>query len=196
MNRFPSNWLLPGLKQLSLYFYGQKTAALLICAMCFSALSPNSMGLESDKSQPITIQADYAEISEAVGTAIYQGNVQLNQGSLQIYSDRIVVFSNDKKKVEKVVATGSPASFEQQLESNKPKVVAKANDIEYQPLNSKLILSHQAELTQGDNLFEGERIEYNIKLQILNASGDIDSAKDGTKPKTRVKMVLPPPTEE
>lgn len=184
------------MKSAKVQAYSIKTVSLTVAALfCLILCIPMTHALESDKSQPITIQADFAEISEAVGTAIYQGNVQLSQGSLQIYSDRIVVFSNDKKKVEKVVATGSPASFEQQLESNKPKVVAKANDIEYQPLSSKLILSHQAELTQGDNLFKGERIEYNIKLQILNASGDVDSAKDGKKPKSRVKMVLPPPTE-
>ena len=163
------------------------TLLLLLCA--------NSLALESDKTQPITIQADFAELNESIGTAIYQGNVQLSQGSLLIHSDRIVVFSNSKNKVEKVVATGTPASFEQQLESKKPKVVAKAHDIEYQPLASKLILSHNAELTQGENRFEGERIVYNIKQQILNASGDLDATNEDNKPKTRVKMVLPPPTE-
>ena len=66
-------------------------------------LSANSLALESDKTQPITIQADFAELNESIGTAIYQGNVQLSQGSLLIHSDRIVVFSNSKNKVEKVV---------------------------------------------------------------------------------------------
>jgi len=165
--------------------------AFTLAALSLFGLCTHSFALDADRSQSITITADFAELNEGAGTATYQGEVELKQGSLQIFSDRIVVFTDEEQKVRKVVATGTPASFSQKLRTDKPAVVAQANDIEYQPLANKLILSHQAALTQGENRFEGERIEYDIERQILNAQGNTGTADT----KQRVKMVLPPPTE-
>ena len=42
------------------------------------------LGLDSDRDEPIHIEADRAMLDEKEGTSIYEGNVQLRQGSLRL----------------------------------------------------------------------------------------------------------------
>lgn len=149
--------------------------------------------MESDREQPIQIQADSAELNEGKGVAVYDGNVILEQGSLIIRSHTLTVFT-EQKKVNRVLATGAPATYQQKLEEDKPEVKAQANVIEYHPRSNTLVLTEGALLTQGENQFQGQRIEYDINKQILSAVGNTSTDNSG-KNKQRVKMILPPSTE-
>lgn len=153
---------------------------------------PSVFAIDSDREKPIQIQADSAELNESKGIAVYDGNVILEQGSLVIHSRTLTVFTQNKK-VSRVLATGAPATYQQKLEEDKPEVKAQANVIEYHPKSNTLVLTEGAFLTQGENQFEGQRIEYDINQQILSAVGNTKSS-DSQKPKQRVKMILPPST--
>ena len=47
-----------------------------------------ALGLPSDREQPIHISADKALRDEKKGITVYQGNVEMNQGSLRIEAVR------------------------------------------------------------------------------------------------------------
>ena len=72
------------------------SAWLLIVAACASAL-------DSDREQPIQIEADEAVRDEMVGETRYEGNVVLTQGSLRITADRIAI-RHDAKGADAILA--------------------------------------------------------------------------------------------
>ena len=69
---------------------------------------------------------------------------------------------------------------------------AEAEKISYQPQQEKISLQGRAKLHQGANVFEGENIQYDLKHNVLNASGASANNPDKASSSQRVKMVLPP----
>lgn len=159
----------------------------LFAAFLFLPLS--SYALDNDQQQSITIQADSATFNATNNQAIYQGHVELTQGSLTLTSDTLLI-QNSNAGVQSLTATGNPASYSQQLTADKPLVKATAGKVIYYPHEQKIELFSQAQLRQGDSLFQGDHITYDLKQRILSASGNADSKN---KSSGRVKMVIPPP---
>lgn len=151
------------------------------------------MALESDKYQPIDVSADSAVLDDKAGKALYRGNVLLTQGTLKIIAEQLTIQAGSEGKVEKVIATGDQAQFEQTPNENDKPIEAQANTIEYFVANEKIILIENARVVQNDNLFEGNIIEYDIREEKLQAHGQAlnGDSEDGTG---RVKMILQPQT--
>ncbi len=149
--------------------------------------------LESDQRAPIEIQADQAELNETDQTARYLGNVELQQGTLRIVCDELLIVNTDAG-ISKVHATGSPAQYEQTLDENQPPLQAQALEIIYIPQDGKIVLKEQASIKQSGHVFEGYRIEYDINKQLLSASSSQnDKGSHNSNPtKNRVKMTLQP----
>lgn len=144
--------------------------------------------LESDRKQPIEINADQAELDEAKGEAHYMGNVVLTQGSLLIKADSLTIKADDKNQIQRVTAQGKPAEFNQTPEEGKPPVVAKAKLIDYYVAEEKLVLQQEAIVVQNDSTFQGSQIQYDIRNHRMQASST--GTKQGNS--ERVKMILPP----
>ncbi len=155
----------------------------------FFMLPITSYALDADQQQSITIQADSATFNATNNQAIYQGHVELTQGSLTLTSDTLLI-QNNSAGVASLTATGSPASYSQQLTPDKPQVKATATKVIYYPHEQKIELVTQAQLRQGDSLFQGDHITYDLKQRILSASG---TAEGKNKSAGRVKMIIPPP---
>lgn len=167
---------------------------LPVAAMLYGLglLSSNLQALESDRHKSINIQADHAELSELNGRAVYTGKVELTQGSLNIRCDVLVVHT-ENGAVNKVEATGAPANYMQQLDNNQPVVEAEAVSIVYLPANEKVLLQQSAKLRQGNNIFEGDQIEYDLHQQRLSASQNPKKPLENSTGK-RVRMTLQPQT--
>ena len=56
--------------------------------------------LESDQRQPIRIQADKAVITDKEGLSVYEGNVIIVQGTLQINAEIVEIKSQDRTILE------------------------------------------------------------------------------------------------
>lgn len=162
---------------------------LLTLSSCLTFMQ-SAQGLENDKDQLIEIEANSAEFSEETGTAVYKGNVELSQGSIYIQSDSLTII-NSEAGVSEVVAVGAPARYQQQMELTKPLIKAKASKIIYYPQDENIVLTGKAQLKQGDKLFQGEKIKYDLKANVLNAEGSITEPGKPTQ-QNRVKMVIPP----
>lgn len=155
-------------------------------------LSPFTWALPEDRTKPIEIEADRAELDELQGYTSYTGNVIVTQGTMVIHCDEIKTFSN-KDGLIKAIATGNPAHYQQVIEIDKPMTHAYAKTITYLAVERSIFLQDDAKLEQDGNTFTGKEIVYNIDSRTMNAkankTGD-NVSKDSTK--DRVHMIIQP----
>lgn len=155
-----------------------------------------SISLPSDWDQEMVIQSDRAELDRKTGMVIYEGKVELTQGSLKIQSERLLVIM-DNNQLKQAVAEGKPASYQQQVSAGKPLTHAKAQRIDYYADSRELAFTGSAELKQGNNLFSGETIRYQLDNERVTASGSEPANPDSpqsTQPTERVRVVIQPNT--
>ena len=143
-------------------------------------------GQSGDRSQPIQIEADQASLDENTGVSIYTGNVRLSQGTLKLGGDRMTVSLEDDA-VDKVVLTGSPASYSQRPEGEDTDQQAEAGRIEYQAGSQRMILQGNARIWRDESEeFSSNRIVINLRDNTVNAGSDT--------PDGRVRIILQPKT--
>lgn len=151
-------------------------------------LSPLLNALPGDAQQPIRIKADSAERNEKTGQTIYDGNVIIVQGSLQITADKVVI-EGGASSIKSIRATGNPAHLQQQPRQDQSKIHARGDTIFYH-LERKLVeLIGEASLIQQGSTVSGERIDYFIADQVVKAHSDTGSSNKTT----RVEVVIPAP---
>lgn len=163
-----------------------RTSLLTLLAVFFA---PAALALPDDQAQPIHVESDRAERDGQKGIMIYEGDVQLSQGSLKIRADRLTIHTNAENQVRRVVAEGSPAHFEQQPEEQDQPIAAQANTIRYEVDVEQLELLTNALLEQGNASMSGNRIDYDMAAEVLKAEGDTSTDRP------RIEMVLPPQSE-
>lgn len=170
-----------------------KFATALTFALLTGAFSATVAALASDKEQPIHISSDRAERNDKQGLTTYSGAVQMDQGSLRILADKVVIHSVDNQ-VSKIIATGKPAHYQQQASIEQQLVIATGNTIEYLIDGEKIHLIDNASLRQDDGTtMTGKRINYDIKESVVKAEGNSNNTADN-KP-DRIHMVIPAKTD-
>jgi lipopolysaccharide export system protein LptA len=148
--------------------------------------------LSSDQDQLFHIQADGAEIDETTGTSIYRGRVTVDQGSMHIAADEIVIRTHDRQVIQIIARMNKNseglAHYEQQPDDDGELISADAREINYMIQEEKLHLTGSARLHQLPNQFEGELLQYDVKQGIVNLKGSITpDNKSG-----RINMTLNP----
>ena len=137
--------------------------------------------LPSDSSKPINIEADHAQLDDSSGITQYKGNAVLTQGTLRINGDIITFHYNEKKQLTKIVAQGELAKYQQVQNLGEEPVYASAQLMEYHAAAEKIHLIGRGKIRQSTDEFNGNRIEYDIKRNIVNAyakSAAIGNNKD------------------
>ena len=163
--------------------------SLRICLIVFIALQAGLSIAQDDPLLPITIQADRATVSEALGRSEYLGNVIIEQGLLKITADQVILTSREKE-LESIRAISddgdrSPARFEQAATKTRPLIAASAASIEYHILTETLLLTGSAQLKQGADIYQGNSLSYNL------AKGLFKVESDGTKD-NRINLIINP----
>lgn len=138
-----------------------------------------AQAIDLDSSQPIQIESDSAIIDDTQGYSEYSGNVLIIQGSTRLEADHISVSTIDRV-ISQIVAEGKPARFKQQS-SQDDTTTGEANKITFTASDSVLVFNGAAKLSQTNNSFSGERIEYDIMQKAIRAQGDESTG-------TRVKI--------
>jgi lipopolysaccharide export system protein LptA len=145
-----------------------------------------ALALQSDRQQPVFIEADQADMNDQKGISIYRGHVSLTQGSMALTCDVLTAYhAAETRSLSKAVAEGAPAHFRQRPSADKEEVVATAPRMEYLVDKQLVYLLDKAEVTQGRNIFRGKRIEYNINDNQVHA-------ESGPTPGDRVRVTLFP----
>jgi lipopolysaccharide export system protein LptA len=157
-----------------------KRFALLVLLVLAPLQAP---ALDSDREQPIEVEADRLEIRELENISIYEGNVKLVQGSLQINSDRLVIHFDENQELTLLEMTGKPARF-RQLDNAQQEMLGAGEQIDYIESQSLLELRVDASFSHVGDLIKSELIRINTQTNAIEAGG--------TQAEDRVKMVIKP----
>ncbi len=149
-----------------------------------------SLTLAQDlREEPIYIESDSLKIDDIKGISTYQGNVVFRHGPDTVKADKVVIYTEQRKDVKKIVATGKPARFDRYAELLEDQSWGEAEIIEYYADKALVIFNKEAKFQQGDNQFSGNRVEYELDKKLVKAGKSV--AGEG-----RIKMIIHPPGKD
>lgn len=158
-----------------------KPLHLSLLALVLAA--PQALALKSDTQQPVYINSDTQQVDMKSNQVVFEGDVSLKQGSINIDADRIVVTRDPKTEaIKQIQAFGKPAKFSQLMDDGKT-LSGQAAELDYRISTDELTMKGQAQLAQDNNTIKGSSIRYQIGKQKLVA----DSSKE-----ERVTTILQP----
>ena len=158
------------------------TAARIIALVLLLLPVGAPRALPTDSEQPISVEADNLEIRDNDHISIYDGNVKLVQGSLEIDSDRMVIHFNAANELVLIEMTGSPVHF-RQLDDERREMLGEALRIDYHQSESLLEMRESAWFSHAGDRIESDRIRVNTRDNSIQAGGESDQ---------RVKMLIQP----
>lgn len=145
-----------------------KSGWALALAFAFAPMVANA--LPEDRSQPIQLQASRGQIDQKTGVSVYEGNVVISQGSMRLAADTATIYIKDGG-FQRMEATGKPVTLRYRPTANKPEIQGVSQRVEYNVDSAKVIMSGGARLTQGQDVFTGDRIEYDLQGDVVRARG-------------------------
>ena len=171
----------------------------LFCLL-FAGLTPVlTHALTDDKNQPIEITADHFSGDEVKQTAVYSGNVVVNQGSMHMTGARLELRIS-AKGYRQADVQGGPARFKQRRDPKTPGIDewmhAHAKHIVYDEEHDTITLSGDARLSRTENgtekdFTQGERIVYDMRNARSIVEGGVVDGK-----RQRVSTVIAPRTKD
>ncbi|MCL1114612.1 MULTISPECIES: lipopolysaccharide transport periplasmic protein LptA [Shewanella] len=135
----------------------------LLCVLSFSV-----MAKQGDLKQELKIAAASQSADIKNNQIVFYGPVTITQGTININADELRAFTPENSTSKRLIATGKPATFSQELDDGKIGT-ASANEISYDLATTTLTLTGNAKLDQAGSQVTGNRIKYNIKGQELLA---------------------------
>jgi lipopolysaccharide export system protein LptA len=166
---------------------GGASAIIGLFALLTLSISNIAYALPSDKNEVTRGSADKLTVDQKNGIATYSGAVEIQQGSLIITADKIVIHTGTDGAVNKMIATGSPAKFKQQPDVAQGVITASANKITYTPNKEHLLLVENASLEQDGAVMSGPQIDYDLVKEVMRAAGN-NQGNTGD----RINIVIPP----
>lgn len=143
---------------------------ILLPASIILALLPYSlMALETDRQQPLEVNADSTDGTLGDGTATLKGHVEIRQGTLLITAD-IATVEKVEGRVRKFTLTGMPVTLQQEIEEE-GLVAAEAATVEYVVATGIVTLSGAADVEHPQYQISGEVLEYDLNTQHFKGSG-------------------------
>jgi lipopolysaccharide export system protein LptA len=162
-----------------------RTTATTLALIALLALAPvAALATDSDRGQPIVIDADEVEMDFRTGLRTYRGNVRVTQGSLNITGDRLVLHYLDDELEKSLVygQSGRPATFRQRPQGADEDVYGEGRTIEMNEITNTLILTTDAVLIQGDATARGDTIVYDLvneRLVIRGGAQQVSGTENG-----------------
>lgn len=147
-------------------------------------MAPVAIALDADSEQPMFVEADAAELDDAQSLSLYLGNVEVQQGSMRILADEVLVHHHPNRQPRKIIAIGQPVHYRQLMDNDPEEVRARALRMEYETESEEITLIDEAVLTQGEDRFASDRIVYNRITQRLTAG---TSARGRERVKIRIE---------
>jgi len=164
-------------------------AATLLLACAVPALAERA-----DREKPINIEADRISVDDVKKVQIFEGNVILNQGTLQIRSNRIVV-TQDADGFQKGSAIGGAnglARFRQKREGKDDFVEGEGERIEHDARNEKTEFFVRGWVKSGADEVKGNYISYDALTEkyVVTSGGETKSATGAAQ--ARVRAIIQP----
>ena len=154
---------------------------VLLLGLC---ISDPVAALKEDENQPLYIESDAAELDDKQSISLYIGNVEVEQGSMRIFADEVLVHHRPNRQPQKIIAVGNPVRYRQALDDDPDEVNGHARRMEYEADRDEITLIDEAELTQGEDRFASDRIVYNRITERVTAG---TSAQGRERVKIRIE---------
>jgi len=165
----------------------QTIKTLFFALLCAAQLASPAHAEKADRDKPVNLEADVVTLDDIKKVSVYQGNVILSQGTLMLRADRVQVTQN-ASGLDKLSATGRPATFRQKLDGRDEFIDGFADRIEYDSADSQLEMIGQAQLRRGSDELRGAQISYNANTEFYKVVGQ----PDAKTPAGRVRAVIRP----
>lgn len=167
----------------------------LSLSLILLGLSCGVSSLETDRDQPIEIEADAGELDDIKNISIYTGNVITIQGTIYMTGDKMTVYYTEDGEMDYLVMNGRPATYKQLPDDSSVYDYAEALTIEYYELKEYSILIEEALVTKEGLRFSADRIEYDTRLSQVKGWSNKTSPNASTEKATpakkeRVKIII------
>ena len=165
--------------------------AVIVIAAC--ALPAHAE--KADREKPLNVEADRVSMDDINKVQIFEGNVVLNQGTLQLRTARLVV-TQDADGFQKGVATSGAnglAHFKQKREGRDEYVEGEGERIEHNAREDKTEFFVRAWVRSGLDEVRGQYISYDAlteKYLVTNGAGESKSATGVAQ--ARVRAIIQP----
>jgi lipopolysaccharide export system protein LptA len=163
--------------------------------LLLAALALPAHAEKADREKPINIEADRISMDDIRKVQVFEGNVVLNQGTLQIRTSRLVV-SQDADGFQKGVATGGAnglARFRQKREGQDEYIEGEGERIEHDAREEKTEFFVRAWVKSGLDEVKGHYISYDAlteKYLATNGRGETKTATGVAQ--ARVRAIIQP----
>lgn len=156
--------------------------ARLLLALLMAGVASTAWARSNDRSQPMDAEANQntCTLGDA-GQCVMTGNVQINQGSLDISAAKATIFRAGGD-ISRALLSGSPVVLKQQMDDGTP-MTAHASNVDYNLSTDVVIFTGDVMIQQPRGTMSGQRVLYNLK------TGSVDSGGQGNG---RVKMRILP----
>lgn len=167
--------------------------AALFYPLCLGFLIGNAHAERADRGKPVDLEADKVSVDDAKKILVFEGNVQLIQGTLTIRAARLVV-TQDQAGFQKGTAHGSPAKFRQKREGREDYIEGEAERIEHDARNDKTEFFGKARVRSGGDDVSGNYITFDGITERYQVTGAAVGTPGISPSDTRVRATLQPKT--
>ena len=170
-----------------------RSARRRAAACCLlAALAAGAAAEKADRDKPVNLEADRVTIDDSKKIAMFEGNVVLTQGTLQIRGDRMEV-RQDKEGFRQGITWGSPAHFRQKREGFDEHIEGWAERIEYDGRAESVQMFNRAQLKRGQDEVRGNYISYDSRSEFFQVTGAGSPAAESGG---RVRAVIQPKSKD
>jgi lipopolysaccharide export system protein LptA len=152
---------------------------------------------KADRDKPLHLESDRLNLDNTNHVSIFEGKVELTQGTLRVLAEKIVV-TEDASGHKFCVATGHLASFRQKRDAVNEYVEGYGERIEYDTLNEKIDFFVRARVKRDQDDVRGDHITYNTQTEIFRVSSPEKTGRVRAtlQPKSKDNQSLAPKVAE
>ena len=165
----------------------------LACGLLLCAVPARAE--KADRDKPVNLEADRVTVDDAKQLAVFEGNVVLTQGTLQIRGNRMEV-RQDKEGFRHGTTWGNLAYFRQKREGTDEYIEGWAERIEYDGREEKMQMFNRATMKRGEDEVRGNYISYDSQTEFYQVTGGGTKAATANNPDGRVRAVLQPKAKD
>jgi lipopolysaccharide export system protein LptA len=162
--------------------------AAFALAVAFLSYLPAATAEKADRDKPTNIEANRMVSDDVRRMTIFEGNVVLTKGTINIRADRIVV-RQDAEGFQLSTATGAPVRFRQRADPKDNKegvwLDGEALRIEVNDREERIELFERARVTRDQDEVRGDYI-------FVDQRSEFFSATSGKQSDGRVRAVIQP----
>jgi lipopolysaccharide export system protein LptA len=172
-----------------------KRGALLVCAAALAVIAAGAARAEkADRDKPTQVEANRMTSDEARRVSIFEGNVVLTKGTLQLRAERVVL-RQDADGFHHASASGAPVRLRQKTDAQPGQegvwVEGEALRVEIDERTERIELMEQARITRDRDEVRGSYILYDQRSEFFSVSS-AKGAPAAAAPGERVRAVIQP----